>query len=257
MPLLVELIMNSLYGGQIRKDIEESYSCKIEHWMSTEFDERVLDYQEIIYGNCIVRIKDDAEMGDEIKRVITMPLYLGAFVLSNSKQIMNNFIHAIDGFYTNDVFIQTRTVYILKINIGIKKRAGLVGKNRLQCKSDHEEGGIWYGLFLSPKLKYCLTIKKHVVFDEHKTFRGFTNVCDNLDRKEFIKVANGGKLTAKVPFSWKKSNSQGVVIPYIMKNCGECDRLENQKKKFSSKLSDLNQQAPIEFGHMLPEYIII
>ena len=33
-----------------------------------------------------------------------MPLHLGAFVLSNSKRIMNNFIHAINGFYTNDVY---------------------------------------------------------------------------------------------------------------------------------------------------------
>ena len=28
MQLLVKLIMNSLYGERIRKDIEESYSCK-------------------------------------------------------------------------------------------------------------------------------------------------------------------------------------------------------------------------------------
>ena len=33
-----------------------------------------------------------------------MPLQMGAFVLSNSKRIMNTSIHAIDGFYTNDVF---------------------------------------------------------------------------------------------------------------------------------------------------------
>ena len=33
-----------------------------------------------------------------------MRLHLGAFVLSNSKRIMNNFIHAINGFDTNDVY---------------------------------------------------------------------------------------------------------------------------------------------------------
>ena len=31
MQLLVKLIMNSLYGEQIRKDIEESYQCKSEN----------------------------------------------------------------------------------------------------------------------------------------------------------------------------------------------------------------------------------
>ena len=31
MQLLVKLIMNSLYGEQIRKNIEESYQCKSEY----------------------------------------------------------------------------------------------------------------------------------------------------------------------------------------------------------------------------------
>ena len=44
MQLLVKLITISLYGEQIRKDIEESYQCKSEASMMTEYDERVLDY---------------------------------------------------------------------------------------------------------------------------------------------------------------------------------------------------------------------
>ena len=40
---LVKLIMNSLYGVQIRKDIDQSYKCKSQHWMETEYDENVLD----------------------------------------------------------------------------------------------------------------------------------------------------------------------------------------------------------------------
>ena len=50
MEVLVKLIMNSLYGEQIRKDIEESYECKPEDWKMTEYDERVLDYQKINHG---------------------------------------------------------------------------------------------------------------------------------------------------------------------------------------------------------------
>ena len=49
---LVKLIMNSLYGVQIRKDINESYYCKSENWMKTEFDENVLDYWKLPNGNC-------------------------------------------------------------------------------------------------------------------------------------------------------------------------------------------------------------
>ena len=44
--LLVKLIMNSLYGEQIRKDIEENYYGKSENWMLTEYDERVLECQK-------------------------------------------------------------------------------------------------------------------------------------------------------------------------------------------------------------------
>ena len=57
MQLLVKLIMISLYGEQIPKDIEESYHCESEMWMMTEYDERVLDYQKITYGNSFVKKK--------------------------------------------------------------------------------------------------------------------------------------------------------------------------------------------------------
>ena len=46
MQLLVKLIMNALYGEFLRKDILESYKCKSEMWMMTEYNERVLDYQK-------------------------------------------------------------------------------------------------------------------------------------------------------------------------------------------------------------------
>ena len=40
---LVKLVINSLNGVQIR-DTNESYYCKSETWMKTEFDENVLEY---------------------------------------------------------------------------------------------------------------------------------------------------------------------------------------------------------------------
>ena len=41
---LVKLILNSFYGVQIRRHINESYYCQSETWMETEFDENVLEY---------------------------------------------------------------------------------------------------------------------------------------------------------------------------------------------------------------------
>ena len=79
MQMLVKIIMNSLYGEQIRKDIEESYQCRSEMWMMTDYDERVLDYQKINCGNYIVKMKDDEGLRHEVKRVNTMPFHFGAF----------------------------------------------------------------------------------------------------------------------------------------------------------------------------------
>ena len=120
-------------------------------------------------------------------------------------------------------------------------------------------------MFLAPKKKYCLTINEYGVIDEHKTFKGFTIVSDNLNRKEHFKMASGDNLVAEVPLSWKKSFSQGVVIPHKMRICNKCtkdqlcdgcDSLVNQKKEFSASLNELKREKPNDRGHMLPKYII-
>ena len=48
--------MNSLYGVQIRRDIDESYRCKSQHWMETQYD-NVLDCWKLPNGNHIVKLK--------------------------------------------------------------------------------------------------------------------------------------------------------------------------------------------------------
>ena len=56
---LVKLIMNSLYGVQIRKDIDQSCKCKSQHWMETEYDENVLHYWKLQNEKYIVKLKKD------------------------------------------------------------------------------------------------------------------------------------------------------------------------------------------------------
>ena len=61
-----------------------------------------------------------------------MPLHLGAFVLSNSKIIMIDFIHAVNGFYTNNVYYSdTDSFYIENKHWDNLNKAGLVGKSLL------------------------------------------------------------------------------------------------------------------------------
>ena len=57
---------------------------------------------------------------------------------------------------------------------------------------------------MAPKIKYCSTINKFGMKDEHKTFEGITNVSENKNREDFFILASGGKLIAKVPLNWKK-----------------------------------------------------
>ena len=154
MQLLVILIMNALYGEFLQKDILESYECKSEAWMVIDYDERVLDYHKINFGNYFVKLKVDEGVECEVKKVDTLPLQLAGFILSNSKGIMKNFIHAIVGYYTNDVFYtDTDSFYLENKHWDKLNKANLVGKNLLQGKNDYNVGGIFHGLFLAPKIK--------------------------------------------------------------------------------------------------------
>ena len=117
-----------------------------------EYDERVLDYHKINHGNYIVKMKDEGGLEDEVEKANILPLQLAVFILSNSKRNMNNFIHTIDGFYTNDVYYtDCDSLYIENKQWDKLDKAGLVGKELLQGKNDHKDGGIFYGLFLAPK----------------------------------------------------------------------------------------------------------
>ena len=112
---LVNLLTNNLYGVQIRRDLEDYCTCKSEHWTQAEYDEDVLDYWRLPNGRYMVNlIKDDGLAGDkDVKN--TLPSYSGAFILSNSKRIMNNLFREINGFFNNSIYYgDTDSLYVEK-----------------------------------------------------------------------------------------------------------------------------------------------
>ena len=122
--------------------------------MMSEFDERVKAYWKKSHGNYIVKMIDDAGLEEEVKNLNAMPLHLGSSLLSNSKRFMDNFIHAINGFYTNDLFYEdTDSMYSENKHWDNLDKTGLVGMSLLRGKNHYEDGGIFYGLFLAPKKK--------------------------------------------------------------------------------------------------------
>ena len=107
--------MNSLCGVQILRDINESYYCKSEIWMKTEFDENVLDYWKLPNSNYIVKMKKDDGLDEDCDIENTLPEVLAAFILANSRRIMNKFIREINGFYENNIYYtDTDSLYIEK-----------------------------------------------------------------------------------------------------------------------------------------------
>ena len=68
---------------------------------------------------------------------------------------------AVDGFKNKKTYYaDTDSIYINDSDYELLKTKGLIGKNLYQSKEDCGKGGILYGLFLAPKIKYCL------VFDQ-------------------------------------------------------------------------------------------
>ena len=89
---LDKLTMIHLYGVQIRKNINESYYCKSENWMKTEFEENVMDYWKLPKGNYIVKIKKDDGLDDDCDIKNNLPALSEAFILSRSERIMSKFM---------------------------------------------------------------------------------------------------------------------------------------------------------------------
>ena len=55
--------------------------------MMSEYDERVKEYWKLSHGNYIVKMIDAKGLEDEVKKLNTVPLHLGCFVISNSKSM--------------------------------------------------------------------------------------------------------------------------------------------------------------------------
>ena len=64
MQKLVKLLKNSLYGQSIRKNFEETFACKPEYWMMTEYDEWVKGFWKIGDGKYFVKMIDGAGLED-------------------------------------------------------------------------------------------------------------------------------------------------------------------------------------------------
>ena len=101
----------------------------------------------------------------------------------------------------------------------VLNEANLVGGNVYQDKSDYTSGGNFDGLFLSPKVKHCLSVHKYGLIQQHFTFEGFNVNKRLLDRSQNFKILESEKVTVMSTKSWKKSFNNDIIIPAKMGPC--------------------------------------
>ena len=178
---------------------------------------------------------------------------------------MNNFIREINGFYNNSIYYGDTDSLYIKRYWDVLDKANLVSKNLCQGKNDYKAGGNFYGLFLAPKIKYCLTINELSNIEPHMTFKGFNDCNWLLNRSQYFDMLDGKKISPMLPRSWKKSSNNGMVIPTKMRHCNACidgilcvtcNNQTNENKEFEAILNLLKREKPNDRGHMLPYYII-
>ena len=98
---------------------------------------------------------------------------------------MNNFIREIKGFYNNSIYYgDTDFVFLENKCWNVSDKANLVGKNLCQGKNDYKTGGIFYGLFLAPKIKSCITNNELGIIEQQMTSKGFNDSKRLLDRSQ-------------------------------------------------------------------------
>ena len=104
--------------------------------MKTEYDENVLDHWKITNGIHIVKMKKDDGLDDDCDIKNTLPGHIRAFISSNCRRIMNNFVRETNGFYNNNIYYtDTDSLYIEKKNLDVLDKADLVGVRKIYVKS--------------------------------------------------------------------------------------------------------------------------
>ena len=215
----------SVYGGNIRKDINEEYKCVTENWMKENFDDRVKEWFPLKNGFLLVKLEDDEGVDDydKAKSINTMPSLFGSYILSHSKRLMNDVFNEIDAFYNNVIYYtDTDSGYIHKKNWNKLIEKGYVGKKVGQGKNDYGDSGIFYALFLAPKIKYCLVIDDFDIISAKRTFKGYSEEHRMIKLNEYISLSEGKTVSGTFSIDWTKT-FEGIKIPHRKQNCADCD----------------------------------
>jgi hypothetical protein len=254
---LIKLLLNSLYGKTVQKDIVTNYHLWNENTLRKNYTTDVKNFEEVQNDLYLVEINNSEDEFID-KNIINyrgkkctslMPSHLGAFILSHSKRIMNNYILAINGFKQPNVYYSdTDSIYIHNKHVKTMEEEGFIGNDLCQSKNDYGTSGIIFSLFLAPKVKYCIVINEFGQLEEKFTFKGLSDECSgeknkDFNIKSFMDMQIGQTLKSKQNKPWKKSLEMGVMIP---------DKDDTIIKKFNANINIFKRQTPNENHIMYP-----
>ena len=94
-------INNSVYGANIRRNVNDQFKCVRENWIRESFDDGVKEWWPMENGNLKVLLGVDNGVDDQdiAKSNNQMPRHLSSDFLGQSKRLMINVFREIDGFY--------------------------------------------------------------------------------------------------------------------------------------------------------------
>ena len=136
---------------------------------------------------------------------------------------MNDVVLALNGFKDNKSYYgDTDSIYIHNNDYEKSKTKGLIGKDLYQSKNDYGKRAILYGLFLAPKIKYCIVFDENGILSLKTTFKGYDQNMVGQNFKDFFDLERGDTILGKSKLNWKR-DLHGTKIPQRVFHCPQCD----------------------------------
>ena len=122
-------------------------------------------------------------------------------------------------------YSDTDAVYFHKSDNNTLKEKSLVGKDLFQSKNNYGYAGIVSGLFLAPKIKYCIVIDDNGLLQQKVTFKGRDREISKIGFKDFLIMEKGLIVRNTSKLNWKR-DLLGVKVPHRVINCENCQNNE-------------------------------
>jgi hypothetical protein len=205
---IYKLIMNSSYGKFYEKIYPTNHKI-FQEVDNGEIDKLILEGRMVsmdLLGDFETATRCICEVEKQLdEKAIKRPSYLGAFILSYSKQIMNEYIAMFDGFdsfETTPLYGDTDSLFIHEREYQKLLETDLIGKDLGQLHNDLEgviDGKIILGIYPALKAHYeqyiGFTPEGDYLMLESKRAKGINMKSCELKREDYLTMLAGQKVS--------------------------------------------------------------